>query len=298
MRKKTVKPPWRCSVRAKQHASDSSKQPTPRVEWPTRGGSTTLLAMLIFALLGAAIVGLALGLMGSSGSILAVPVLVYIVGQDEKVAIAGSMGIVAAISAIAAIPYARRGLVAWRSVLWFGLPGMAGAWIGAAASQHVSGAVQLSVFAALMLLAAYMMLRPARETTGGAPRPAGLVVVDGLVVGAVTGFVGVGGGFLIVPALVLLGGLEMRRAVATSLLVIALKSAVGFTKHLEVLGALGLKLDWQIVLLFIAAGVAGSYGGSILSTRIPQAALKRAFGVFLLVMGAAIVAQNWSRVIA
>jgi uncharacterized membrane protein YfcA len=119
--------------------------------------------MLILALLGAAVVGLSLGLMGSGGSILAVPVLVYLVGQDEKVAIAGSMGIVAAISAIAAIPYARRGLVAWRSVLWFGLPGMAGAWIGAAASKHVAGAVQLSVFAALMLVAAYMMLRPARE---------------------------------------------------------------------------------------------------------------------------------------
>jgi hypothetical protein len=253
--------------------------------------------MLILALLGAAVVGLSLGLMGSGGSILAVPVLVYLVGQDEKVAIAGSMGIVASISAIAAIPYARRGLVAWRSVLWFGLPGMAGAWIGAAASKHVAGAVQLSVFAALMLVAAYMMLRPAREATQAASRAAGLVVVDGLVVGAVTGFVGVGGGFLIVPALVLLGGLEMRNAVATSLVVIALKSAVGFAKHLEVIDSLGLALDWQVIGLFVAAGVAGSHGGSILAARIPQAALKRAFGVFLLVMGAAIVAQNWSRVV-
>jgi hypothetical protein len=182
-------------------------------------------------------------------------------------------------------------------VLWFGLPGMAGAWIGAAASKHVSGAVQLSVFAALMLVAAYMMLRPAREATQAASRAAGLVVVDGLVVGAVTGFVGVGGGFLIVPALVLLGGLEMRNAVATSLVVIALKSAVGFAKHLEVIDSLGLALDWQVIGLFVAAGVAGSHGGSILAARIPQAALKRAFGVFLLVMGAAIVAQNWSRVV-
>jgi uncharacterized membrane protein YfcA len=116
-------------------------------------------------------------------------------------------------------------------------------------------------------------------------------------VGSVTGFVGVGGGFLIVPALVLLGGLEMRNAVATSLVVIALKSAVGFAKHLEVIDSLGLALDWQVIGLFVAAGVAGSHGGSILAACIPQAALKRAFGVFLLVMGAAIVAQNWSRVV-
>ena len=298
MRKKTVKSPSSSPIRAAPPAWSHRRPPTPSIEWPRGGRRPKLSHMLLLALLGAAIIGLALGLMGSGGSILAVPVLVYLVGQDEKVAIAGSMGIVAAISVIAAIPYARRGLVAWRSVLWFGLPGMAGAWIGAAASKHVSGAVQLSVFAALMLLAAYMMLRPARETTGGAPRPVGLVVVDGLVVGAVTGFVGVGGGFLIVPALVLLGGLEMRNAVATSLVVIALKSSVGFVKHLQVLDSLDLALDWQVVGLFVAAGVAGSYGGSILSTRIPQAALKRAFGVFLLVMGAAIVAQNWSRVIA
>ena len=250
---------------------------------------------LIMALLGALAVGLTLGLMGSGGSILTVPVLTYIVGQQDKVAIAGSLGIVGAISLVAAVPYAVRGLVDWRSVLWFGLPGMVGAWLGAALSKGVDGSVQLLAFAALMVVAAVLMLRKA-PTEAGATRPRRSVVkigVEGLVVGVVTGFVGVGGGFLIVPALVLLGGLPMNIAVGTSLLVIAAKSFVGFAKYLDVLEAQNLQLDWQIMGLFVTAGIAGSFGGAALASRIPQAALRRGFGVFLLLVAAWIVTQNW-----
>ena len=187
-----------------------------------------MAAMNVIAVLCALAIGLTLGLLGSGGSILTVPVLVYLLGQPEKVAIAGSLAIVCAIALVGAVPYARQRLIDWRSVVLFGLPGMAGTWLGAWAAQFVSGALQLFVFALVMLAAAWSMFRAPPAADGRGPRHAGLVVADGLAVGALTGFVGVGGGFLIVPALVLLGGLTIQRAIATSLLVIAMKSAAGF----------------------------------------------------------------------
>jgi uncharacterized membrane protein YfcA len=245
--------------------------------------------MNALAVLGALAVGLTLGLLGSGGSILTVPVLVYVLGQPEKVAIAGSLAIVGAIALIAAVPYARQRLVDWRSVLLFGLPGMAGTWLGAWAAQFVSGALQLFVFALVMLAAAWSMLRAPPSADGQGPRQAGLVVADGLAVGALTGFVGVGGGFLIVPALVLLGGLTIQRAIATSLVVIAMKSAAGFWKYLSVLAATGLALDWTVIGVFVAVGGIGSMVGNLIANRLPQAALKRGFSAFLLLMAAYII---------
>lgn len=248
---------------------------------------------MVWALLGALLIGVSLGLMGSGGSILTVPVLAYLVGQDEKVAIAGSLGIVGGISLVAGIPYARQRLVDWRSVSWFGVPGMGGAYLGAWLSQFVSGTVQISVFAGLMLVAALLMLRPMKEaSTPTAPRSRWKIVLEGLVVGTVTGFVGVGGGFLIVPALVLLGGLSMHRAVGTSLCIIALKSFTGFAKYLDVLDAAGLRLDWQVLGVFVVVGVAGSFLGKAANSRLPQALLRRAFAAFLVVVGGYIVFQN------
>jgi uncharacterized membrane protein YfcA len=186
--------------------------------------------------IGAACIGLCLGLLGSGGSIITVPVLVYLVGQDEKIAIAGSLAIVGIVALAASLNYMRKGLVDWRLVVLFGLPGMLGTYMGAWASGWVSGLFQLAVFALVMLLASYFMLKPvsvASAATG--KRNIYRIGSEGAVVGAVTGFVGVGGGFLIVPALVLLGGLTMHRAVATSLVIIAMKSLVGFVKYLDVL---------------------------------------------------------------
>lgn len=158
------------------------------------------------ALLGALLIGLSLGLLGSGGSILTVPVLVYLLGEPPKQAIAESLLIVGGIALLGAVPYALRGLVDFRNVLFFGLPGMAGTYFGAWLSRFVSGQVQLLTFALVMLLAAYFMARPLplKRQEGG--RKPWKIVLDGLFVGALTGFVGVGGGFLIVPALVLLGG--------------------------------------------------------------------------------------------
>lgn len=246
---------------------------------------------MITVVLGALLVGASLGLMGSGGSILTVPILTFVLGQQEKVAIAGSLAIVGGICLTAGLPYIVKRQVDFRSVLLFGLPGMAGAYLGALLSKDVSGLVQLFVFACVMLLAGGMMLRGAPEPTALTPerRHAWKVVVDGLFVGALTGFVGVGGGFLIVPALVLLGGLPMHRAVGTSLFIIALKSAAGFLGYLDVLDAQGLALDWQVIGVFVLAGSVGSFAGSHLGARLPQQALRKAFAYFLLVMGAYVI---------
>jgi len=249
---------------------------------PALDGSTAL------AFVGALAVGLSLGLMGSGGSILTVPVLVYVLGQQEKVAVAGSLFIVGTISAVAAIPYAVRRQVSWRSVLAFAPPGMAGTWLGAWLSRFLSGELQLGVFSLVLLAAAVLMLRSpgARAGRERPPRAWWKIAIDGLFVGVVTGIAGVGGGFLIVPALVLLGGLEMRLASGTSLVIIALKSATGFAKYLDVLAEEGLELDWSVLGVFAGVGIVGSLTGSWLSALIPQGALRRAFAVLLVVVGA------------
>jgi uncharacterized protein len=242
------------------------------------------------ALLGALAIGITLGLLGSGGSILTVPVLVYLVGQPEKVAIAGSLAIVGGIALAGAIPWTLKRLVDWRSVVWFGLPGMLGTWGGAAISRWIPGVVQLFLFALVMLLAAFMMSRPSPVSDAPAPpRRRAWMIVDGFAVGVLTGLVGVGGGFLILPALVLLGGLSMHRAVGTSLWIIALKSFSGFAKYVSVLGASGMLLDWQLIGIFTAVGAVGSLIGQQLAGRLPQHKLKKIFSVFLVLMGLFIV---------
>ncbi len=249
------------------------------------------------AWIGALSIGLSLGLMGSGGSILTVPVLVFLLGEGEKVAIAESLAIVGAIAFVGSLPYASRGLVHWRSVLLFGVPGMAGAFLGAAASAYVSGTTQLVFFGFVMLTAAFFMLRPPGNDDvldDSEGRVAWKVATDGLLVGAVTGFVGVGGGFLIVPALVLLGGLEMHLAVGTSLMIIALKSATGFVKYLDVLTGLELSVDWSLIAVFVALGTAGSIAGTWLAARTPQVRLRQAFAVFLMSMAVFVLYSNLS----
>lgn len=245
---------------------------------------------MLFALLGAVAIGLVLGLLGSGGSILTVPVLVYLAGQPDKVAIAESLAIVGAIAAVGAVPYARQKLVDWHSVLYFGIPGILGTYGGAALSAFVPGSVQLLLFAVVMIIAALMMFRgkSSLQEKGDAPhkrQPLWLIALEGLLVGILTGLVGVGGGFLIVPALVLLGGLSMRLAVGTSLLIIAAKSAAGFYKYIAVLASAGLQVDWELIAVFVAIGAVGSIVGNALSQRVPQARLRRGFAIFLVVMG-------------
>jgi len=243
---------------------------------------------------GAIAIGLSLGLLGSGGSILTVPVLVYLMGQDEKVAIAGSLAIVGTIALIGSLPYLLSKQIDGRAVLIFGVPGMAGTYLGAWSATFIPGIVQLALFALVMLIASWFMLRPMKLEVAVSPKPRSPWKIggDGLGVGVITGLVGVGGGFLIVPALVLLGGLTMHRAVATSLVIIALKSFTGFWKYLDVLHQQNLNLDWSAIALVTVLGIAGSFAGNFLANRLPQDRLKKIFGVFLIVMGIYILVRS------
>ena len=250
---------------------------------------------MVLVWLGALAIGLSLGLLGAGGSILTVPVLVYLVGQVDKVAIAGSLAIVGGISLVGALPYIFQRRVDWTSVVLFGLPGMVGTYGGAYLATFVSGTLQLAVFGLLVVVAGVLMLRPIPVADSSPQRQAyWKITSEGLLVGAVTGFVGVGGGFLIIPALVLLAGLPMHIAIGTSLLIIALKSLSGFYKYLEVLHTLQLSLDWQIIGLFTAVGIVGSLAGNMVSTQLPQQTLRRAFAGFLFVIGTTILWKNFS----
>jgi len=154
---------------------------------------------------GAVAIGVSLGLLGSGGSIITVPVLVYLLDQDEKLAIAGSLFIVGTIALVGSLQYIRLGMVDWRNVVIFGLPGMAGTWLGALLAPFVPGIVQLTIFALVMLLASYLMLRPVDlEHADTLRRATWKIGIDGLVVGVLTGLVGVGGGFLIVMGVYIL----------------------------------------------------------------------------------------------
>jgi uncharacterized membrane protein YfcA len=247
------------------------------------------------AIIGALAIGLSLGLLGSGGSILTVPVLVYLLEQDEKVAIAGSLAIVGTIALVGAVPYMLKKLVDWQNVLWFGIPGMVGTYIGAYTSQFIPGIAQLTLFAIIMLIASYKMIRQPATQEVQAQRAVIRISIDGLLVGVITGIVGVGGGFLIVPALVLMGGLSMRRAVATSLVIIAMKSYSGFYKYTEVLNEQGHTLDWSTLGLIAGVGIVGSIVGNRISDKLPQQKLKRFFGIFLIVMATFILFKTLPR---
>jgi uncharacterized protein len=249
---------------------------------------------MILGLMLGGLIGVSLGLLGGGGSILTVPIFVYVLGFGAKESIAMSLAVVGAVSLFGAAGHWRLGNVNVRIALLFGVVAMAGTYLGARLAVYLSGAAQLALFAAVMLVAAVFMLRDqsvAVPVAGSAavarPLPVALIVAEGLAVGVLTGLVGVGGGFLIVPALVLLGGLAMKEAVGTSLLVIALKSATGF------LGYLGqVTVPWAFMALFTSVALLGIVGGTFLVRYVSQHALRRMFGVLLLVMGSFILYQN------
>jgi hypothetical protein len=254
-------------------------------------------------LIGAVVIGLTLGMLGSGGSAITVPVLVYLVGHGGKVSIAESMAIVGLISVAAAIPYGRTRQIDWRSVVYFGIPGMFGTYLGAWLGGIASEMLQLVVFGFVLLLAAYSMLRKRKkvatddfdfEANSYTP-PIPKVMLEGTAVGVITGFVGVGGGFLIVPALVILGHLPMRLAIGTSLVIIAAKSAVGFAKYQHYLVNHDLSVDVQTILIFAVIGVFGSIIGRAINQRINQQALKRVFAVFLILLGGFVIIREGSK---
>ncbi|MCZ7430936.1 sulfite exporter TauE/SafE family protein [Streptomyces sp. WMMC1477] len=246
----------------------------------------TLTLVLALALL----VGVSLGLLGGGGSILTVPLLVYVAGMDAKEAIATSLFVVGVTSAVGLVNHARGGRVRWRTGVLFGAAGMAGAYTGGLIGGHIPDAVLLIAFAVMMIVTAAAMLRGRRDVDPHRAHrqlPVGRVLLDGAAVGLATGLVGAGGGFLVVPALALLGGLPIPVAIGTSLLVIAMKSAAGFAGYLS-----SVPIDWTLALAVTAFAVAGSLAGARLAGRVPAHVLSRLFAWFVLAMGIFVLAQQ------
>lgn len=225
------------------------------------------------------LIGLSLGMLGGGGSILTVPILVYALGVEERAAMASSLLVVGMTSLVALVKPARAGNVAWRTGLLFAVAGMTGSFFGGRASSMVPKHALLLGFAAMMLGTAFAMLRGRRETTEAGEMQLGKALVTGLLAGSLTGLVGAGGGFVIVPALALVGGLPMRNAIGTSLLVIALQSFAGFAGH-----AAHVTVDVPLVATVTGSACVGAVAGGLLGARVPQEQLRRAFGVFVLVM--------------
>ena len=237
------------------------------------------------------VVGVSLGLLGGGGSILTLPLLRYGLGMEAHSAVALSLLVVGTTSAAALIPHALKGRVRWRTGALFGVAGMTGAYLAGRLAHLIPAPVLLIAFGVMMFVTAFAMLRGRKATPHGQPLTAELPVVkvlaEGLVVGAVTGLVGAGGGFLVVPALVLLGGLPMNIAVGTSLLVIAMKSFAGFA------GFAGhTPIDYSVGAWISAAAVVGSFGGSALVHRVPPKLLRRGFAWFVVAMALFLFAQE------
>lgn len=241
----------------------------------------------------AVLIGISLGLLGGGGSILTVPIFVYVLGWDPKTAIAASLGVVGLTSLFGVIPHHFQGNLNYRVAAIFGVVAMVGTFSGARLSVLFSGVAQLILFSVVMAIAAYFMLKPKRKdqlgTDGGAPKkiPYLLIALEGLGVGVLTGLVGVGGGFMIVPALTLLARIPIKQAIGTSLLIIAAKSFSGFVGYLG-----QVEMPWKDLGLFSLFAVIGIFVGSQLVKSIRAEALKKAFGIFLIVMSGFILFKN------
>ena len=241
----------------------------------------------------ALLVGVSLGLLGGGGSILTVPLLAYVAGMDAKQAIATSLLVVGTTSAVAAVSHARAGHVQWRTGLIFGVAGMAGAYAGGVLAHFIPGSVLLLAFAVMMIATAIAMLRGRKQVSAGADNgaphdmPVVKVIIEGLVVGLVTRMDGAGGGFLVVPALALLGGLPMPVAVGTSLVVIAMKSFAGLAGHLS-----SVTIDWKLAAMVTASAVVGALVGARLTALVNPDSLRQAFGWFVLIMSSVILGQE------
>lgn len=240
----------------------------------------------------AVFVGVSLGLLGGGGSILTVPLLAYVGGLDPKQAITASLLVVGVTSAVSAITHVRAGRVRWSVAVPFGAAAMTGAYGGGLAARFIPGTVLLIAFAVIMIAAAIAMLRGRKNTNGSSEAgPLRLVrmAVLGVGVGTVSGLVGAGGGFLLVPALALLAGLPMPAAVGTSLVVIAMQSFAGLAGHLA-----HEQIDWRVAAMVTAAAVVGALIGSRLTEMIDPNALRKLFGWFVLLMASVVLAQETS----
>jgi len=260
--------------------------------------------VFILGLMGAFIMGSVLSLLGAGGSILTMPVLVYLFSIPAVEATSYSLLLVGLTALLGSIGYFRQGTIDIKTAIIFGIPSILGVLLArhyllpAIPSEFKLGIlitkdfVIMFVFSVLMILAALMMMKknnPKKDDNQDVPKNKfALVMLEGLVVGGVTGFVGAGGGFLIIPALVLLAGLEMKIAVGTSLIIIALKSIIGFGG--DVIG--GFQTDWIFVFYVMIATLVGVLVGNFLSRKFTGEQLKKYFGIMVLVIGFYIVTEQ------
>ena len=239
------------------------------------------------------LIGLSLGLIGGGGSIITVPVLVYVIGVEPHEAVGMSLAVVGATSLVGSILHHRRGTLDIRTGLIFGGAGVVGAIAGSPLTRLLSPGSLLLAFAALMLTIAALMLR--RNAMAGAsteerkPFSIWKALAAGFGVGVLTGFLGVGGGFLIVPALLMFGGLAMREAVGTSLFVIFLNCFAGLMGH-----ASQNAFDWGLTVLVTALAVAGAGVGASLSHRVAANRLQTGFAVVVLLVAVFLVTKNYT----
>ena len=258
--------------------------------------------MLFLAYIFSLFIGLSLGLIGGGGSILAVPVLVYLAGVDPVLATAYSLFIVGMTSLFGAVQKYRQGLVNLKVAMTFGLPSVISVYLTRkflmpAIPEIIwemdsfiltkSGGIMI-LFSVMMIVASYSMIKKS-SFTNKIEAGAFIIIMEGIVVGVLTGLVGAGGGFLIIPALVVFLGLDMKIAVGTSLVIIAFKSIFGFIGDLSI----GREIDWSLLLWFTLIAVIGIFVGNFLSKKIKAEKLKTYFGYFVLVVGIYILAKQF-----
>ncbi|HRW46570.1 MAG: sulfite exporter TauE/SafE family protein [Caldilineaceae bacterium] len=234
------------------------------------------------------VIGVSLGMLGGGGSILTVPALVYVVGQSPQAAVTASLVIVGANSLMGAFMHRSQGTLNWKVALVFGGVGMAAAYVAAGWSKVLPPTALMVLFATLMLVVGlFMILKPQPSNEDGSGRGWLVTVASGLGVGVLTGFLGVGGGFLIVPALVMLVGLPIRQAVGTSLVIIAMNSMAGFLGHMQ-----GPAIDLQVVTIFVVAGLTGALVGARLTRLVHPEHLRKSFAVFVIALAVFLLADN------
>lgn len=249
----------------------------------------------------ALLVGISLGLVGSGGSILTVPILVYVLGFDAVTATGYSLFVVGSTAFVGGVRNAILKNVDFTIVILFGLPSLLTAYLVRAfvipvlphiivtiAGHTITKALLLMLlFAVIMLIAALKMIRAVPANTGNATFSKGKLIISGIGTGLLAGAVGAGGGFLIIPALIFLAGMPMKKAVGTSLFIIAIQSLAGFAGD-----AFGRTVDWQFLLPFTAVAIAGIFIGIAASKKIEGAKLKTGFGYFVLIMGVYIIIKE------
>ncbi len=262
-------------------------------------------SIVIIGFAAAILIGVSLGLIGGGGSILTVPVLVYILGVNPVLATAYSLFVVGSTSLVGSVTYMKKGLVNYKTALVFAIPSFIAVFLTRKffvpalpdplfnlGEAIITKNIGIMVFFALIMLAAsYSMITTKKCVDCDENEPVvfnfPMIALEGSIVGVITGIVGAGGGFLIIPALVLLAKLPMKMAVGTSLLIIAAKSLIGFLGDLSTQS-----IDWQLLLIFTSLSIVGIFIGSALSKKINEKVLKTGFGWFVLVMGIYIITKE------